>query len=185
MALLARTAAYRKLGDFASARKTLAEVEPRLAKMLPPGHSAFGALASERALLARAQGDFPAALAEINREMAIVEGNNQNAFAAPLVLTRRSELELDMHLVEEARTDAARAVSLKQPSVASGTSSNVLGNAYLALGRALLASGKAEEAGSALASAVEQLRPTLGSDHPQTRLAARLASTSIPAGSKK
>jgi eukaryotic-like serine/threonine-protein kinase len=185
MALLARTAAYRKLGDFASARKTLAEVEPRLAKMLPPGHSAFGALASERALLARAQGDFPAALAEINREMAIVEGNNQNAFAAPLVLTRRSELELDMHLVEEARTDAARAVSLKQPSVASGTSSNVLGNAYLALGRALLASGKAEEAGSALASAVEQLGPTLGPDHPQTRLAARLASTSIPAGGKK
>ena len=91
MALLARTAAYRRLGDFVSARKTLAEVEPRLAKMLPPGHSAFGALASERALLAQAQGDFPAALAEINREMAIVEGNNQNAFAAPLVLTRRSE----------------------------------------------------------------------------------------------
>jgi tetratricopeptide (TPR) repeat protein len=126
-------------------------------------------------LLARAQGDFPAALAEMNREMAIVEGNNQNAFAAPLVLTRRSELELDMHLVEEARADAARAVGLKLPSVASGTSSNVLGNAYLALGRALLASGKAEEARSALTSAVEQLRPTLGAEHSRVRLAEQLA----------
>jgi hypothetical protein len=89
-----------------------------------------------------------------------------------------------MHLVEEARADAARAVGLKLPSVASGTSSNVLGNAYLALGRAFLASGKAEEARSALTSAVEQLRPTLGAEHPRVRLAEKLAKQATDGGAK-
>jgi hypothetical protein len=53
--------------------------------------------------------------------------------------------------------------------------SSLLGRAYLIRGQALLASGPSSEAASALASASEQLRPTLGADHPQTRLAERLA----------
>jgi len=95
----------------------------------------------------------------------------------PILLTRRAELELAMQRVDDARADAARAIALKQPTVSPGQPSSYLGRANLALGRALIAAGRDEDARGAFASALEQLRPTLGPDHPQTRLAERLAST--------
>jgi hypothetical protein len=39
---------YRARHDFTRASAMLDEVEPRLRKALPPGHSAFGALTAER-----------------------------------------------------------------------------------------------------------------------------------------
>ena len=177
MTLIIRAAAYRKLGDYADAGKMLAEVEPRFVRMLPPGHNAFASLASERAMLAEAQGDFSGAIAAANRAVAIADSHD--AYVMPMLLTRRAELELAMHRIDDARADATRAVDLKQSTLAPGKQSSPLGRAYLALGRARLAAGRDEEARSAFASALEQLRPTLGPDHPQTRLAERLASTSM------
>jgi len=58
---------------------------------------------------------------------------------------------------------------------APGAISSDIGSASLARGRALLGQGKRMEARAALSSAVEHLTPTLGADHPYTRLAGRLA----------
>src|SRR5262249_39386050 len=55
-----------------------------------------------------------------------------------------------------------------------GIKSGRLGLSYLALGRALVGLKETEEARRALASAVDQMRPTMGSDHRQTKLAQRL-----------
>ena len=173
MALLRRASAYRRLGDLVRAGAMLSEVEPRLARMLPQGHYAFAALASEHALLAEAQGDLPAAIAAANRSLAIAAGHD--IFGTPILLTRRSELELAMHRIEDARADAVQAISLERAIVAPEAQSSNLGRAYLALGRALLAEGRVDDALSALSSALNQLRPTLGSDHPQVRLAEKLA----------
>jgi hypothetical protein len=56
-----------------------------------------------------------------------------------------------------------------------GTPSAGLGAAYLSLGRALRAQGDTTRARATFAAALEQLRPTLGPDHPDTRLAAESA----------
>ena len=172
MALLRRASAYRRLGDLVRAGEMLSEVEPRLVRMLPPGHNAFASLASERAMLAEAQGDFPAAIAAANRSLAIADGHD--AFGTPILLIRRSEIELVIHRIEDARGDAMRAISLERAIVAPEAQSSNLGRAYLALGRALIADGRIDDAQGALASALEQLRPTLGADHPQVQLAEKL-----------
>jgi eukaryotic-like serine/threonine-protein kinase len=179
MALLRRASAYRKLGDLVRAGKMLSEVEPRLVRMLPEGHSAFASLASEHALLAEARGDFPAAIAAANRSLAIADGHD--TFGTPLLLIRRAELELAMHRIDDACADALRAISLERAIVAPDAQSSTLGRAYLALGRALLADGRVDDALGALASALDQLRPTLGADHPQVRLAEKLTARPAPA----
>ena len=76
---------------------------------------------------------------------------------------------------EQAAADAGKALELLQSTTAAGTSSSDLGRAYMAQGRALQALGKPEEARDAFRSAAEQLRGTLGSDHPDTNIARQLA----------
>jgi hypothetical protein len=73
---------------------------------------------------------------------------------------------------EKARADAARALSMSREIAEPGSFSCAVGRAYLALARALMADGKAQDARAASASALEQLRPTLGEQHPETRAAA-------------
>ena len=55
-----------------------------------------------------------------------------------------------------------------------GAQSSYVGRAWLAEGRAQAALGKPEEAQHAFSSALAELRPTLGADHLQTKLAERL-----------
>jgi serine/threonine protein kinase/tetratricopeptide (TPR) repeat protein len=181
MALFRRAGAYRRLGDLEKASQMLSEVEPRLVRMLPPGHAAFAALASEHAALAQAQGNLPAAIAAVDRALTIADGHD--AFGTSLFLIRRSEIELAMQRSEDAREDALRAIALDRTIVAPDAQSSYLGRAYLALGQALIAAGRIEDARSALASALDQLRPTLGADNPLVRstekLTARLAARPI------
>src|SRR5262249_36299079 len=68
-----------------------------------------------------------------------------------------------------------RVIELTRSALGPDAHSSYLGLAYLVRGQALLASGRSADAVLALRSAVEQLRPTLGSTHPETRLAERLA----------
>jgi serine/threonine protein kinase/tetratricopeptide (TPR) repeat protein len=181
MALLRRAGDYRRLGDLARASEMLSEVEPRLVRMLPPGHVAFAALASQHALLAQAQGNLPAAIAAANRSVAMADGHG--AYGMVLFLTDRSEIELAMQRSDDARQDALRAIALERGIVAPDAQSSYLGRAYLALGEALIAAGRVEDARGALASALDQLRPTLGADNPLVRstekLTARLAAGPI------
>jgi len=129
-----RADVYRGLGDIGRTASMLAELEPRLARMMPAGHVAFGSLASQQALLAEARGDLVAALAA-----------------------------------------ADRAIAMARSSVEPGAFSKQIGLAQLALDRALHAQGRIEPARTALGSTVEHLTPTLGADHPDTRLARELA----------
>jgi tetratricopeptide (TPR) repeat protein len=170
--LLLRASVYRQLGDLGRAATLLSEVEQRYRRMLPGGHPAFGGLASSRALLAQARGDFPAARAAADQAVAIAGASTPQYL--PLVLLRRSNLELQMHLFEEARADGAKALGLWQQTVELGSFSSAVGRCYLALGRALQGQGKLGEARAAFASALEHLQPTLGADHPETRDARNL-----------
>lgn len=165
--------------DFARAATNFSEVELRMRKLLPPGHYAFAALAADKATVAEGQGDLAKAAQLADEAVAIgeatIKAGQEGAVWLPTFLTRRSTIQLEAGHTDQAVTDASRALSLLTPVSETGTSSQRLGRAYLALGRALQFQGKTDEAQAAFRSAAEQLEPTLGPDHPDTRAAQQSA----------
>jgi hypothetical protein len=97
--------------------------------------------------------------------------NSGNPLAVPIVLVRRSKLDLEMGRRIEAEADAARALELEGSLIRGGQPSSLLGRTYLALAGAQVANGKHDDAQRSFAAAAEQLRETLGPDHADTRLA--------------
>jgi len=166
--LLIRAAVYLESHDRENAARSLAELEPRFARMLPKGHVGFAALAMEQAFLARTRGDSKAALEAAGRAVAIGEACSQAADAAPRFLVRRSILELELGRPEDARADAERALQLELKVAPPGQPSCRVGRAYAALARAVAARGEAAPARAAFAAALPHLEPTLGADHPET-----------------
>jgi tetratricopeptide (TPR) repeat protein len=126
-------------------------------------------------LLASARGDLPAALKLSNQAVAIAEasitaGQGGEDYLSS-VLVPRSDIERQLGRADDAARDAARALDLLQKSAEPGTFSSDLGRAYYTLGRALQDQGKSEQARAAFHSAAENLKNTLGPDHPDTRSA--------------
>jgi eukaryotic-like serine/threonine-protein kinase len=178
--LLLRAGIYRDQGNVARADAMLSEVEPRLLKSLPPGHYAFASLTSEWSLNALERGDLQTALQLANHAVAMFEAAMKagaGSTGLPVLLLRRSRIELKSSQIGPAVDDAARALSLWKAASQPGTLSSTLGRAYLVLGQALLAQGKRDEAHSALQSAVEHLQSSLGPDHSDTISARQLAET--------
>jgi serine/threonine-protein kinase len=160
---------------FARAGRVLAELERRWKRMMPPGHMAFALLPAHEAILALGRGDGRAAAAKADRAVALTEANPQGLDYLPTILLRRAEIRLAVNLPHQAREDAERALAMAQEAAAPDTSSSTVGLAFLMLARALRAQGEPAESRDAFASALGHLEPTLGQDHPQTRLARRLA----------
>ena len=174
--LIVRAPICRLRGDLGCAERLLTEVEQRVRKMLPPGHAAFGSLRFERALIAQARGDLRAAKAGADEAVAVAEASTERAFYLPRLLLRRAEMEAQMQLWAEARADAATALALWQQTVERGTFSSSIGRCHLVLGKALRAEGRLVEARADFSSALQNLEPTMGADHPHTR-DARLAAS--------
>jgi serine/threonine-protein kinase len=164
---------------FQHAAKLLAELEPRMRDKLPPGHYAFAALASDRSNLALATGDISGALKLADQAIRIDEASirsiGQCAAFMPTLLVRRAFVELQARREDLAASDAAEAMTMLQAEMEPGAHSSNLGRAFLAQALALKASGKSEQALTASKRAYENLRDTLGSNHPDTRNASALA----------
>jgi serine/threonine protein kinase len=161
------------------AQAMLAEVEPMLRKDLPPGHFAFATLAADHARVALEKRDIPAATTfaqkAVEIDEAAIKAGKEGSYVLPKLLICRSEISLAAGREDQAGADASRAVGLVQLRIEHGTFSSILGSAFLALGHALQAQGKVDEARAAFRSAAEQLEPTVGLDHPDTRKALHLA----------
>jgi eukaryotic-like serine/threonine-protein kinase len=170
--------------DVVRATAALAELEPILQKTLPPDSYWLGALASAKALLASTRGDFETALSLADRAVEIVEASSKAGKAGtdflPIVLFRRSTVELEAGRSAAAGDDARRALTLLQAAGSPGASSCVVGRAYLNLGRALQLQSKKDKANDAFHSAAEHLQNTLGPDNPDTRKALLLAAVAVP-----
>lgn len=172
-ALLLRASIDRELGDLERAAAALAEVEPRLAAALPPGHAAFASLAAERAQLARAAGDLTGALALMAQAMAIAEADRQAGGAAdivPRLLLRRSEMLNGLGRASEAAEDAAAALEFFQ-SFGAGEPTAFVGQAWLLLAQAQQTLDHRDEAARAFTAAAAQLESALGPGHPLSRQA--------------
>jgi serine/threonine-protein kinase len=173
-ALATRARIFRVRGQYAQGMRALSELEQQFRLVYPPECACFASIASERGLLAAAHGDRDRAMAEMEKAVAIAEGDKARPDVLPRILIRRAEVELALGQPAAAQADAERSIRLNVGVIASDAHSANLGLAYLAEGRALLASGPSPDAAKALSSAVEHLQPTLGPDHAQTRLAERL-----------
>lgn len=183
MALSVQAVIRRKRGDFDDAERSLDEVTPRLRKTLPPDHFFFALALSERSLIAAGRHENAAAIELANRAVdGLTSRNSGNPLAVSVALVRRAKLELDLGRPVDAEADAAKALALEQRSLASGHASSLLGRTYLALANAEAANGRHDDARRAFAAAADQLRPTLGPDHADTRLAERLAATGPRSG---
>jgi len=171
--LLLLAAIYRGQGDRDRASGMVSEAAARIGRSLPPGHSAFAGLLRQRALNAQAAGDIGAALSFSSQAIAILEASVKirGVQKLPPFLICRSEIALQLGRVDDARTDAARAISLLRDGGQPETPSINFGRAYLTLGRALQAQGKHADARAAFRSAADHLRSALGSDHPDARSA--------------
>jgi serine/threonine-protein kinase len=172
--------------DYERAANALSQLEPRLLRTFPPGNYWFGLLASVQAMLASSKGDPQGALPLADKAVAIVENAIKAGHAGknilPIVLLRRSAIELDAGRPGPAGDDARRALALLQADGSPGAFSNNIGSAYLLLGQALRDEGKHVEAAAAFQSAAENLRATLGSGHPDTRRSQEMAEaeTKVP-----
>ena len=174
--LIVRQGVCRELHEFDRSATLLAELEPRLRKMLPAGHVAFASMTSERALLEQARGDLAHAREDADRAVALAEASSQHRHYLPLTLLRRSQLELASRQFEPALADAARALDLYVANAsARDFLSNKVGRCHLVIARALIGLGRTGEARTAIAAALANLEPTQGADHPETREARRLA----------
>ena len=177
--MLLRSRIYVAQHDPHRAESILDQVEPRLRKALPPGHYAFASISTARELIALEMHDPPTALRLANQAIAILQSamkaGGEGGFLLPGAYTDRSAIELSLGQAAEAEADANSALSLLQAGKDSGGVSSKVGRAYLAQARALAAEGKTVQARIAATRAVEQLHGSLGSDHPDTQSARRLA----------
>ena len=170
---------YRARHDYTRANAMLNEVEPRLRKALPPGHSAFGALAAERSLNAQQQGNTALALTLANQAIEIVERaaqqHGEGAQFLPTLLMYRASIEIDAGQLQSAENDARHALALLQAGAQPGDFSMSTGRAYLTLARVLSAEQRPSEAHREAQRAAQQLEKAVGADHPDTHAAEALS----------
>jgi serine/threonine-protein kinase len=170
---------FRDQHDWSRADALFSSLEPSLRRKLPPLHYAFAVLTSDKALLADARRDLPAALRLANEAIAIDEASIQRAGPSaaylPVLLVRRSEVELELHQVQPAAADVDRALALFRRAFDEGELSSHVGRAYLVQGRVLQQEGKHKEAREAFRLAAKHLENTLGPNHPESRTARQSA----------
>ena len=169
---------------FAEATRQLAELEQRLRKRYAPEHYVFAEVSSARARIALGQGDLPSAAhfatdaVELNE--ASIRRIGRCTVYLPILLVRKSGIDLKSGQREVAASDARRAIRLLEDAEDPSIVSSNVGRAYLALALALEAEGKPDEAQLAARKAYANLQTTLGSDQPDTRSARQLTNSRLP-----
>jgi serine/threonine-protein kinase len=171
--LLLLAAIYRDQGNLDRAAKLVSEAAERFDRSLPRGHIGFAELARQRALNAKAAGDVARAWNFANEAVAVLEAavKIRGLHKLPSFLVCRSEIALQLGQMDDAETDAGRAIRILRDGGQSEAPSGHLGRAYLTLGRVLRAQARHTDARAAFESAAEHLRKALGPDHPDTRSA--------------
>ena len=161
--------------EYARAGELMTQTEPRLQKKFPPNHFAFAALTSDRSRLALANGDTYSALRLADRAIDIDEASIKNfgecAAFVPILLIRRSQVELKAHRLKEAEADALHALQLLNAQSESGIHSSNIGRAYLVLALSLRAQSRSRESQDAFQNASQNLEDTLGPAHPDSKAA--------------
>ncbi|HKD18578.1 MAG TPA: protein kinase [Thermoanaerobaculia bacterium] len=170
---------YVESGDSGRASAELAEVEPfrdlPVFSILRRAHYAYtrGLLALHDGRVTEARTQFAESVAEHDRYPAKI---SRNAWA--LIELARAELLLGHR--EAAEAAAHRAIAFSESLVEKGAPSYLVGLSRSMLGQIQIAEGETNAARESLEIASDHLQRTLGSDHPETREANRLARSLVP-----
>jgi eukaryotic-like serine/threonine-protein kinase len=177
--LMERSRIYLAEHDGQRAEVMLDQAEPRLRKALPPGHYAFAAILGQRGMIAMEKHDLPTAQRLTDEAIAMihaaVKNGGEGGFYLPALYVNRSAIDLALGHADEAKADADRALAELKPDTSSGTVSSKLGQVFLAQARAFSAERKTDLARTAATQAFEELRESVGADHPDTIAAHQLA----------
>lgn len=165
--------------NFEAARALFAETEGLMRSHLPPTHFWFATLASERSLLAQAEGnsDLAMQLADkaVGMDEEMTKTDSEGASFLPRFLYRRAALEFERADLEKSELDVQRAINLLQQSLGRDALSFHFGECYITEGRILERQQKTDQARAAFHLAATNFEKALGPDHPQTRTAQYLA----------
>jgi serine/threonine-protein kinase len=172
-ALLLRSAIERHLGRLDRASALLDDADAAFSRLLGPGHVALAPIASQRAQLALARGDVALAERESDHALELARARGSDDGFIPELLRRRARLALATGRPADALRDATEAIAFDRRTLVEPSSN--LGAGYLLLARAREAGGDAAGARAAATQALDQLRPTVGPAHGDTRAAERLA----------
>jgi serine/threonine-protein kinase len=165
--------------NFEAAKSLFAETEDLMRRHLSPNHFWFAMLASERSLLAEAEGKSAVALQLADSAVAIdeetIKTDAEGAGFLPRFLYRRAALEFETGDLGKAQSDLERAIGLLRDSLGKDALSVHFGECYMTEGRILERQQKPDEARAAFRLAVTNFQKALGPDHPETVSARQLA----------
>jgi tetratricopeptide (TPR) repeat protein len=169
-----KATAYRELGDLDAAEAILAEVAAS-AKEGPDDNSAVLSYHQCRASLALRRDRLEEAGEAIEPVVQLFERRAMRIAILVNALRLRAEIRWRQGDLGAAISDARRALVIAMELQGKNAHSSYTGLCHLLLARLARETGDPEEADSALQHAIAHLSNALGDDHPETKLARRLA----------
>ena len=163
-----------ELGDLDRSDGFVAQLEPVLKDMLPPGHEAFGALHQIKSQNLAKRGDYGAALNEATLALGIFSAHPGLMYRAAGVHEGMAGILLAMKNVPQARAEVQQARNTFEAAFGPGAKSYYLGRAWLTEAKIDEASGERQNARSAAEAAYQHFVASVGETHPLTEEAKAL-----------
>jgi tetratricopeptide (TPR) repeat protein len=161
-------------GDFAGAQQRLNSLTDAERGTLVPDTARMLRLAVVKARLLAKQQKYDAADKVLTQVLASFERKGAIIRRRVIAMTFHADVLLAMGRIDAAAVEAQRALDMAQLTRGKKTHSDLVGLARSAQGRIQFAQGDRAKAAQSLNDAIENLKGTLGDDHPDTRAAAEL-----------
>jgi hypothetical protein len=163
-----------ELGDLDRSDRFLAELEPVLRDMLPPGHEAFGALHQIKSQNFAKRSDYIAALNEATLALGIFSTHPGLMYRAAAVHERMAGILLAMKNLPQARAEVLQARNTFNAAFGQDAKSYYLGRTWLTEAKIDEVSGERQNARSAAEAAYQHFVASVGETHPLTEEAKAL-----------
>jgi eukaryotic-like serine/threonine-protein kinase len=163
-----------ELGDLDQSDRFLAQLEPVLKDMLPPGHEAFGALHHIKAQNFEKRGDHIAALREAALALGIFSAHPGLMYRAATVHQSMAGILLAMENPPQALAEVQQARKIFEAAFGPGAKSYYLGRTWLTEAKIDDVKGERQNARSAAETAYQHFAASVGETHPLTEEAKAL-----------
>jgi serine/threonine protein kinase len=163
-----------ELGDLDRSDRFLAELEPVLRDMLPPGHEAFGALHQIKSQNFAKRSDYIAALNEATLALGIFSAHPGLMYRAAAVHESMAGILLAMKNLPQARAEVLQARNTFEAAFGPGAKSYYLGRTWLTEAKIDEVNGERQNARSAAEAAYQHFVASVGETHPLTEEAKAL-----------
>jgi serine/threonine-protein kinase len=157
-----------ELGNLDESDRLLAQIEPVLNEMLPPGHEAFGALHYIKAQNLEKRGEHTAALREAALALGVFSARPGLAYRAATVHESMAGIRLAMGNLPEALAEVQQARNIFEAAYGPGIKSYYVGKAWLTEAKIDNSKGDRQNARSAAEAAYQHFASSVGETHPLT-----------------